>query len=77
MKIADPATAEEGYQDLLTGNEKKPYPSVDALRNVQKLMASMNPKVAGLKPEEIAEPRIIRRLDESGFIDNLYETKRR
>jgi len=77
MKIADPATAEEGYQDLLTGNEKKPYPSVDALRNVQKLMASMNPKVAGLKPEEIAEPRIIRRLDESGFIDSLYETKKR
>ena len=77
MKIADPATAEEGYQDLLTGNEKKPYPSVDALRNVQKLMASMNPKVAGLKPEEIAEPRIIRRLDESGFIDSLYDTKKR
>jgi NitT/TauT family transport system substrate-binding protein len=77
MKITDPATAEEGYQDLLTGNEKKPYPSVDALRNVQKLMASMNPKVAGLKPEEIAEPRIIRRLDESGFIDSLYEAKKR
>jgi len=77
MKITDPATAEEGYQDLLTGNEKKPYPSVDALRNVQKLMASMNPKVAGLKPEEIAEPRIIRRLDESGFIDGLYESKKR
>ena len=77
MKITDPATAEEGYQDLLTGNEKKPYPSIDALRNVQKLMASMNPKVAGLKPEEIAEPRIIRRLDESGFIDGLYESKKR
>ena len=77
MKINDPATAEESYQDLLTANEKKPYPSVDALRNVQKLMASMNPKVAGLKPEEIAEPRIIRRLDESGFIDALYDTKKR
>ncbi|MET0690124.1 MAG: hypothetical protein ABWZ38_03765 [Candidatus Binatia bacterium] len=44
MKITDPATAEESYQDLLTGNEKKPYPSIDALRNVQKLMATMNPK---------------------------------
>ena len=38
MKITDPATAEESYQDLLTGNEKKPYPSIEALRNVQKLM---------------------------------------
>lgn len=77
MKIADATTAEESYQDLLTGNERKPYPSVEALRNVQKLMASMNPKVAGLKPEDIVEPRIIRRLDESGFIDSLYEIKRR
>ena len=65
------------YQDLLTDNEKKPYPSIDAQRNVQKLMAAMNPKVASLKPEEIVEPRIIRRLDESGFIDSLYDSKKR
>ena len=77
MKITDPATVEESYQDLLTGNEKKPYPSIDALRNVQKLMAPMNPKVAGLKPQEIVEPRIIRRLDDSGFIDSLYDSKKR
>lgn len=77
MKITDSATAEESYQDLLVGNEKKPYPSIEALRNVQKLMAQMNPKVAGLKPEEIVEPRIIRRLDESGFIDSLYDSKKR
>jgi ABC-type nitrate/sulfonate/bicarbonate transport system substrate-binding protein len=77
MKITDPATAEESYQDLLTGNEKKPYPSIEALRNVQKLMATMNPKVAGLKPQEIVEPRIIRRLDDSGFIDSLYDSKKR
>jgi hypothetical protein len=67
---------EESYQDLLVGNEKKPNPSIEAVRNVQKLMAPMNPKVAGLKPEEIVEPRIIRRLDESGFIDALYDSKK-
>ena len=77
MKITDPSTADEGYQDLLLGIEKKPYPSIEALRNVQKLMAPMNPKVAGLKPEEIVEPRIVRRLDESGFIDALYDSKKR
>jgi hypothetical protein len=68
MKITDPAT---------DGQREKPYPSIDALRNVQKLMAAMNPKVASLKPEEIVEPRIIRRLDESGFIDSVYDSKKR
>ncbi len=76
MKITDPVTAEESYQDILEGIEKKPYPSVEALRNVQKLMVQMNPKVAPLKPEEIVEPRMIRRLDESGFIDGLYASKK-
>jgi NitT/TauT family transport system substrate-binding protein len=77
MKISDPASAEEGYQDMLIGIERKPYPSVEALRNIQKLMAQMNPKVAAVKAEEIVEPRFIRRLDESGFIDALYDAKKR
>jgi len=77
MKISDPAAAEEGYQDMLIGIERKPYPSVDALRNIQKLMAQMNPKVASVKVDEIVEPRLIRRLDESGFIDALYDAKKR
>ena len=77
MKITDAAAAEEGYQDLLIGIERKPYPSVEALRNIQKLMSQMNPKVAAVRVEEIVEPRIIRRLDESGFIDSLYDAKKR
>src|SRR5258706_1800639 len=75
MKISDPSSAEEGYQDMLIGIERKPYPSVEALRNIQKLMAQMNPKVAAVKAEEIVEPPFIRRLDESGFIDELYDSK--
>jgi len=27
--------------------------------------------------DEIVEPRLIRRLDESGFIDSLYDAKKR
>ncbi|MSP38109.1 MAG: ABC transporter substrate-binding protein [Deltaproteobacteria bacterium] len=77
MKISDPAAAEEGYQDMLIGIERKPYPSIEALRNIQKLMAQMNPKVASVKSEDVIDARIIRRLDESGFIDALYEAKKR
>jgi len=35
LRITDPATAEEGYQDLLTGIEKKALPSIEGLRNTQ------------------------------------------
>jgi len=77
MKIADSGVAEEGYQDLLLSLEKKPYPSLEALQNIQRLMASMNPKAAQVKPEQIIDARLIRKLDESGFIDGLYGAQKR
>lgn len=72
MQMADPIMAEEGYQDLLFGMEKRPYPSPESLRNVQRIMAILNPKVATVKVEEIIDSRFIRKLDENGFIDGAY-----
>jgi NitT/TauT family transport system substrate-binding protein len=69
FQITDPAVAEEGYHDYLTIVEKKPLPSLDALRNIRRLMAVQNPKVAGVKVEELVESRLIRKLDENGFIE--------
>jgi NitT/TauT family transport system substrate-binding protein len=69
FQISDPAVVEEGYQDYLTSVERKPMPSLDALRNIRRLMAVQNPKVAGVKVEELVDNRPIRKLDESGFIE--------
>ncbi len=41
------------------------------MRNIQRLMALQNPKVAGVRVEELIEPRFIRKLDESGFIEKV------
>jgi NitT/TauT family transport system substrate-binding protein len=72
MKLNDLAVLDEGYQDLLVGFEKKPYGSADALRNIQRMMGSLNPKVGRVKVDEIIDNRLIRKLDESGYIDGLY-----
>ena len=74
LRISDPATAEEGYQDLLTGLEKKPFPSIEGLRNTQRLLKPRNPKLETLKVEELIDDRIIRRLEENGFIGRLHAT---
>ena len=71
FQITDPAVGEEGYQDYLTSVERKPIPSLDALRNIRRLMAAQNPKVANVKVEDLVESRMIRKLDESGFIDRV------
>src|SRR5207237_10859083 len=68
-RMNDPQAAEEGYPDLLGTLNRKPYPSIDGLRNAQRLMVVQNPKVANVKVEDLVDSRFIRKLDESGFID--------
>jgi NitT/TauT family transport system substrate-binding protein len=75
LRIDDPSVAENGYQDHLLTLNRKPYPSLDGLRNAQRLMAQQNPKIAALKVEDLVDARFVRRLDESGFIDRLYAAR--
>jgi ABC-type nitrate/sulfonate/bicarbonate transport system substrate-binding protein len=74
LRITEMSFAEEGYQDLLSrgGLEKKPFPSMEGVRNVQRLMASSNPRVGEIKLEEIVDRSLVRKLDDSGFIDRMY-----
>jgi ABC-type nitrate/sulfonate/bicarbonate transport system substrate-binding protein len=68
----DAAAAEEGYQDLLRGVDRKPFPSLEGMRNTQRLMKIRTPKVGEVKVEDVVDDRIMRRLDDSGFIDRAY-----
>ncbi len=69
LQIDDPKIGEEGYRDLMTSIERKPFPSLDGLRNIRRLMATQNPKAANVKVEDLIDARIIRKLDENGYMD--------
>jgi ABC-type nitrate/sulfonate/bicarbonate transport system substrate-binding protein len=71
FQINDPAVAEEGYQDYLSGVERRPIPTLDGMRNIRRLMATLNPKIASVKVEDLIDSRLIRKLDENGFIDKI------
>ena len=66
------ASAEDAYVDLLRGVDRKPFASLEGLRNVQRLLTMRNPKVGDVKAEDIIDNRIMRKLDESGFIQRTY-----
>ncbi|HEY3167753.1 MAG TPA: hypothetical protein VGK57_11025, partial [Candidatus Binatia bacterium] len=51
---------------------RKPFPSLDGLRNVQRMLKIRTPKIGEIKAEEVIDARIMRKLDESGFIDKAY-----
>ena len=74
LRITDVALAEDGYQELLTrgGLEKRPHPSMDGVRNVQRLMQISNPRIGEVKLEEVVDRSLMRKLEDSGFIDRMY-----
>ena len=64
--------AEEGLTDMLIGMDKKPFPSLDGLRNIQRLMKVRNPNLGNAKVEDLVDDQILRRLDDGGFIDKTF-----
>jgi len=70
--FVDATAAEEGYSDMLRGVDRKPLASLEGMRNLQRLLKPRNPKIGELKVEDVVDNRIMRKLDESGFIDRAF-----
>jgi NitT/TauT family transport system substrate-binding protein len=72
LRLKDSVTAEEGYQDTIRSMARKPYPAVEGMRNVQRLLKMQNPRIADVHIDDLVDSHFIRRLDESGFFERLY-----
>ncbi len=72
LRIKDTLTAEEGYHDAVRTMARKPYPAVEGMRNVQRLLKSQNPRIGDVNVEDLVDSRYIKRLDESGFFERIY-----
>jgi NitT/TauT family transport system substrate-binding protein len=72
LKVSE-KDAEEGYRDLVLGTDKKPYANPAGVTNVVRLMKRSNPKVERVTPEQLIDDRILKKIDQSGFIDEVLE----
>jgi NitT/TauT family transport system substrate-binding protein len=71
LKLSDTVSAKEALQDLDKLVAKRPYPDLDGLRNIQRVM-KYNPSVARIKVDSVIDDRIYRKLEESQFLDRAY-----
>jgi ABC-type nitrate/sulfonate/bicarbonate transport system substrate-binding protein len=71
LKLSDPFLAEEGYADIVKEFDAKPYPSLEGLKNMQRLMAMQNPKLADINTPSLIDSSFIRKLDDSGFFAQM------
>jgi len=74
LRLDNPDRLENTYRKV-DDLPRKPCPSLPGVASVLKLLVQhgLNPKAAQLKPEDIADMSLCKRLDESGFMDRLYQ----
>jgi len=48
LGVTDPSALEEGYQEILTGLDRKPYPSLEGMKNIQRLAKLREPRLANI-----------------------------
>jgi NitT/TauT family transport system substrate-binding protein len=67
--MSDPAMMEVMYSEA-ADLPKKPYPSIEGLKNMQKVYTWR--EITRHKPEEYTDASFVTELDKSGYIDGLY-----
>ena len=76
LKLADPSIAEEGLADVVNEFDRKPYPSIEGLKNMQRLLAMQNPRLADVNPANLMDVTFMRKLEENGFLAQLQSRYR-
>jgi NitT/TauT family transport system substrate-binding protein len=71
LKLADPAVAEEGRADALKDFDPKPFPSIEGLKNMQRLLAMQNPRLADINVANLIDVTLMRKLEDGGFFNQL------
>jgi len=64
--------AEEQYQSAFKVMPRKPYVELAGISSMIEFMTDMDPLVAKVKPEEVVRNEALKKLDDSGWIDQLY-----
>ena len=75
--LKDREILEKTYDLAVADNmlSRKQYPTLDGIKTILDGFAEKDPRARNAKPEDFADMRFIRELDQSGFIDSLYAGK--
>jgi ABC-type nitrate/sulfonate/bicarbonate transport system substrate-binding protein len=72
LRLPNVEAAEEHYQSALAVMAKKPYVEMAGIASMIDFLTESDPNVAKIKPEQVVNHTILKKLDESGFIDQPF-----
>ena len=70
-KVTDRKILENSYADNSGVHSQTLEPTRSGIGNILETMAGTSPKVATAKPEDFIDPRLVKKLEESGFFKKL------
>jgi NitT/TauT family transport system substrate-binding protein len=73
LGVNDPEGLERAYRDYSNIFPEAPYPTPDGVKTMLDDLAPKNPKAAAADPKAFVDPSLIKELDSSGFIKQLYK----
>lgn len=73
LKLQTDGEVEALYDEWAQSLERKPYPKLEAIANVFQLAVRRDPEVSSYNPLALWDTHFIRELDDSGYIDRLYQ----
>lgn len=73
LNLQNDEEVEAVYNQWVGFLDRKPYPTIDAIANVFALALRCSPEVQGLNPLSLWDTHYLRELDDSNFIDRMYQ----
>jgi ABC-type nitrate/sulfonate/bicarbonate transport system substrate-binding protein len=61
------------YETQAASLEPRPYPTLEAVQNVFSLALKRSPEIAGFNPLVLWDLHYVREIDDSGYIERLYQ----
>jgi ABC-type nitrate/sulfonate/bicarbonate transport system substrate-binding protein len=72
MKLSTPTAADSAYRSFVARANRQLYPSLEAMRNMQKVIGLTDPRVLSIKLEDLADDRFVRKLYANGTVGRIY-----
>jgi ABC-type nitrate/sulfonate/bicarbonate transport system substrate-binding protein len=79
LGLKDKDILEKSYEEL-SSDEKFPpkqYPTLEGMKNILEPLAETDAKAKAAKPEDFIDMSFVKELDDSGFIADLYKSRKR
>ena len=73
LRLSKPADLEEAYKSVLNTYEQVPYPNVEAMNRLNRILTSINPKLAGVRAETVVDGSFVSEIEKSGFVQSVYK----